>query len=106
MLAIGLGDGSWLEYTWDDARRLTAVENNLGERIEYTLDAQGNRTAEAVRDSTGTLRVRLTDLQDQTLWEGKVSTGLSPERDSAELLQQALGALLRQIPQATGSAMN
>lgn len=53
-----------------------------------------------LRDRTGTLRVRLTDLNQQVLWEGTVDTGLSPERDRAELLQQAVEALLRQLPQA------
>ena len=78
--------------------------------LEFRVDNPGllgpYQSIHRLRDSTGTLRVRLTDLQDQTLWEGKVSTGLSPERDSAELLQQALGALLRQIPQTTRSTMN
>lgn len=56
VIAVTLGDGSWLEYTWDNARRITTVLNNLSERIEYTLDAQGNRTAEKVRDASSTLR--------------------------------------------------
>lgn len=78
--------------------------------LEFRVDNTGllgpYQSIHRLRDSTGTLRVRLTDLQDQVLWEGKVSTGLSPERDSAERLQQALGALLRQIPQASGPAKN
>lgn len=32
------------------------MENNLGERFEYTLDAQDNRTAERASDSISTLR--------------------------------------------------
>lgn len=53
-----------------------------------------------LRDETGTLRLRLTDAQEQTLWEGTVSTGLSPAHASAALLQDAVGALLQQIPAA------
>ncbi|AYC31322.1 DUF4136 domain-containing protein [Pseudomonas cavernae] len=53
-----------------------------------------------LRDETGTLRLRLTDPSGQILWEGLVSTGLSPARDSAELLQVAINALLQQIPPA------
>lgn len=33
-----------------------------------------------LRDETGTLRVRLVDLEERVLWEGMVSTGLSPAR--------------------------
>ncbi|MCJ1886715.1 DUF4136 domain-containing protein [Pseudomonas sp. LA21] len=54
-----------------------------------------------LRDETGTLRLRLTDAQEQTLWEGTVSTGLSPAHASAKLLQDAIDALLKQVPAAT-----
>lgn len=53
-----------------------------------------------LHDETGTLRVRLTDLQDQVLWEGTVSTGLSPQHASSELLQHAVEALVSQVPKA------
>ncbi|MED5610160.1 RHS repeat protein, partial [Pseudomonas sp. JH-2] len=49
------GDGSWLAYTYDDARRLVAIANNLGERLEYDVDAQGNRTAQRLKDASGSL---------------------------------------------------
>ncbi|WP_212631048.1 DUF4136 domain-containing protein [Pseudomonas sp. KB-10] len=54
-----------------------------------------------LRDETGTLRLRLTDLDQRILWEGVISTGLSPARDSAELLERAVRVLTEQIPQAT-----
>lgn len=54
-----------------------------------------------LRDATGTLRLRITNLTGQVLWEGTASTGLSPAWDSAELLQTAVEALVRQIPVAT-----
>lgn len=59
--AVGLitkvtrGDGSWLSYTWDGARRLTNITNNLGETIEYSLDAMGNRTALRLKDASSSL---------------------------------------------------
>ncbi|NQD93952.1 DUF4136 domain-containing protein [Pseudomonas sp. CrR25] len=53
-----------------------------------------------LRDETGTLRVRLTDLGGRRLWEGLVNTGLSPARDSAELLERAAQALTERIPSA------
>lgn len=53
-----------------------------------------------LRDRTGTLRLRLTTPEQQILWEGLIHTGLSPEKDSAELLERAARALTAQIPQA------
>lgn len=58
------------------------------------------RAIHRLRDETGTLRLRLTDLNEQVLWEGLVSTGLSPAWDSAEQLERAVQALLRQLPPA------
>ncbi|MCO7555218.1 RHS repeat-associated core domain-containing protein [Metapseudomonas otitidis] len=48
-------DGCWLAYTWDDARRLTRITNNLGEQVEFDLDAMGNRTAQRIKDATNNL---------------------------------------------------
>jgi YD repeat-containing protein len=45
-----LPNGSFLLNTYDAAQRLIAVEDNLGNRIDYTLDAFGNRTKEDVKD--------------------------------------------------------
>ncbi|MCU1752682.1 RHS repeat-associated core domain-containing protein [Pseudomonas sp. 6D_7.1_Bac1] len=49
------GDGSWLTYTWDDARRLTRITNSLEERVEFDVDPMGNRTATRLKDSAGNL---------------------------------------------------
>ncbi|MDZ4332328.1 MAG: hypothetical protein U1A62_01515, partial [Pseudomonas sp.] len=54
-----------------------------------------------LRDETGTLRIRLTTPAQHTLWEGLISTGLSPAKDSAELLERATQALLQQVPLAS-----
>lgn len=51
-----LPDGSFLQYTYDAAHRLTDIEDNAGNRIHYTLDAQGNRTQEEVLDPAGVLK--------------------------------------------------
>lgn len=53
-----------------------------------------------LRDETGTLRVRLVDLEERILWEGTASTGLSPARANPEQLERAVGALLQQLPRA------
>lgn len=52
-------DGSWTFYEHDAAHRLWRVSDNLGNRITYTLDNAGNRTAEAVSDPSGVLRRHL-----------------------------------------------
>jgi YD repeat-containing protein len=48
-------DGSNVQYTYDGAHRLTDVSDIAGNKIHYTLDNMGNRVAESVSDSTGTL---------------------------------------------------
>jgi RHS repeat-associated protein len=50
-----LPDGSYLEYTYDAAHRLTDINDSEGNRIHYTLDAMGNRTAEEVFDPSNAL---------------------------------------------------
>jgi RHS repeat-associated protein len=59
------GDGSSLTYTWDDARRLTAITNNLGETVEYSLDAMGNRTAQRLKDASNNLTQQQTWVYDE-----------------------------------------
>lgn len=48
-------DGSFLEYSYDDAHRLISIADGDGNRIDYTLDAMGNRTAEQAYDSSNAL---------------------------------------------------
>jgi RHS repeat-associated protein len=52
---VTLPDGAFLSYTYDAAHRLTAIQDSLGNRIAYTLDAMGNRTREDVLDPSGAL---------------------------------------------------
>ncbi|MDB4308914.1 hypothetical protein N9913_01260, partial [Porticoccaceae bacterium] len=52
VISITLADDSVVNYEYDGAQRLVAISNALGERMEYTLDAAGNRTLEVVRDAT------------------------------------------------------
>jgi RHS repeat-associated protein len=49
-------DGSFIEYTYDAAHRLTEIEDGAGNRIVYTLDAMGNRTAENTYDVSSNLK--------------------------------------------------
>ena len=55
LTGVVLPDASTLTYSYDAAHRLIRIEDGLGNRIEYTLDAAGNRTQERVYDAGGTL---------------------------------------------------
>jgi RHS repeat-associated protein len=66
-----LPDGSFLEYTYDNAHRLTEIEDSEGNRTVYTLDNMGNRTAENVYDPSSVLtqtRARVFNTLNQ-LWK-------------------------------------
>jgi RHS repeat-associated protein len=52
---VTLPDGSYLLYTYDGAHRLTQINDSLGNKIVYTLDAMGNHTAENSYDPSNTL---------------------------------------------------
>ncbi len=52
---VTLPDGSYLSYSYDAAHRLTGIQDNVGNRIAYTLDLAGNRTQEQVFDPVNTL---------------------------------------------------
>lgn len=52
---VTLPDASYLEYTYDNAHRLTQVADADGNRIVYTLDTMGNRTAENAYDPSSAL---------------------------------------------------
>ncbi|RBH52313.1 RHS repeat protein, partial [Pseudomonas sp. MWU13-2860] len=51
-------DGSFLAYTYDDARRLIAVTNTSGEKVSYSLDAMGNRLSAQLSDASGGLTLQ------------------------------------------------
>ena len=52
---VTLPDSSTISYTYDAAHRLTELQDNLGNKLHYTLDLMGNRTKEDVTDPAGTL---------------------------------------------------
>jgi RHS repeat-associated protein len=64
-------DGSFIEYTYDAAHRLTQIQDGALNKIVYTLDAKGNRTAENTYDPSNALRrthTRVFDTLSQ-LWK-------------------------------------
>jgi RHS repeat-associated protein len=49
-------DGSYIEYTYDAAHRLTQINDGALNKVVYTLDNMGNRTAENTYDPSNALR--------------------------------------------------
>ena len=54
-----------LEYTYDDAHRLTAVSDSYGNSASYTLDPSGNRTSESYLNDQGALKRSLGRIYDE-----------------------------------------
>ncbi|WP_431112463.1 RHS repeat-associated core domain-containing protein [Variovorax paradoxus] len=52
---VSLPTGLVLTYSYDAAHRLIGWGNNRGESGSYTLDGMGNRTAEQIKDSAGSV---------------------------------------------------
>jgi RHS repeat-associated protein len=50
---ITLPNSSVIKYEYSPARYLIAMENGLGERIEYEYDNAGNKTKQTVKSATG-----------------------------------------------------
>jgi RHS repeat-associated protein len=48
-------NGGYLRYTWDDARRLTRIQDNTGASIELDHNALGDITARRIKDPSSTL---------------------------------------------------
>jgi RHS repeat-associated protein len=57
-------DGSFMDYEYDDVKRLTAMSDSFNNRVEYTLDAAGNRISERTLDDSGILRRQLSRSYD------------------------------------------
>ena len=55
---LTLPDGRFYTYGYDNAQRLTSIQNASGERAEYVLDDAGNRLEEIMRDATGIITGR------------------------------------------------
>lgn len=74
LLRITRPDQSQVNYEYDDAGRLKAVVDSLGNRIEYTLDASGNRTQEVAKDPSGQLKRTMSRVFD-ALGRAQQTTG-------------------------------
>ncbi len=121
---ITQSDGTWAQYSYDSAHRLTGVADHIGNTMTYTLDAAGERSGEETRDPAGSLRRTLTRLYN-TLGQLESQTdayqhvtgftydnngNLDKTRDA--LLHEtdndydALGRLKRTLQNATGGQAN
>lgn len=49
-------DATSITYRYDDAHRLTGIDDNAGNTVRFVLDAAGNRISDEVRDANGVLR--------------------------------------------------
>ena len=58
-------DGSYLQYTYNDARHLTTVTNNAGETIEYGYNLNGDQTSATVKTSGGAIVKQQSALFDE-----------------------------------------
>ena len=52
---VTLPDGSFVQYIYDNAHRLSKITDGLGNHVDYALDAMGNRTGESAYDPLSVL---------------------------------------------------
>lgn len=55
LITVTTPGGATYTYSYDAAHRLTGIADNLGNHINYTLDAMGNRTQEQTYDATNNI---------------------------------------------------
>lgn len=64
LTGVEMPDGATQSYVYDTAHRLTEVHDSLGNKVVYTLDGMGNRTAENAYDPAGALARTRTRVYD------------------------------------------
>lgn len=105
-------NGAYLQYTWDDARRLTKIQDNTGASIEYDRDALGGITERRIKDTGGTILFAQTSTFDElgrlrtsvgagsqtwTYGYDKTSNGVSVTDPRSNVLQRTFDPLNRLI---------
>jgi RHS repeat-associated protein len=58
-------NGAYLQYTWDDSRRLTNIQDNTGASIALTRNAFGDITARTIKDPGNTVVLAQTATFDE-----------------------------------------
>ncbi|PRC92703.1 DUF6531 domain-containing protein [Solimicrobium silvestre] len=64
LISVTFPNQAKLTYTYDAAHRLTSIADNLGNTVNYTLDAMGNRTLEQVNEANGNLTRQISRVVD------------------------------------------
>lgn len=64
VIQLQMPDSSALNYVYDAAHRLIEVQDSQGNKVLYTLDAEGNRIKEETQDPAGNLTKTLTRSYD------------------------------------------
>ena len=87
LTAVIQPNGAVMNYEYDAAHRLVAMEDGLGNRMEYTLDPAGNITQQDLRDPSGSLASTQTRVYDElsrlieTVGADSQTTGYSYDRN-------------------------
>ena len=81
-------DGVYTTYEYDDAKRLTAVADSAGNRIEYALDGAGNRIGESTKGAGGVLKRTLSRVYN-TL--GQLATQADAQSNPTDFTYDANG---------------
>jgi len=89
---VTLPDNSEQNYVYDAAHDLREVSDNLGNKVEYTYDAKGNRTHTLIKDPSGTLVIStITSYNHRNFIESINNAG-----SVTQLLNDAVGNLSTQ----------
>jgi YD repeat-containing protein len=104
-----LPDGSYLQFVYDDAHRLTEVSDALGNRVVYTLDAMGNRIKEESFDPAGqlsTTRQRVFDALNRLAQDIGAQGQVTAYEYDANGNQTKITSPLNQVTQASYDALD
>jgi RHS repeat-associated protein len=75
LASVTLPDGATLTYTYDSTEKLISITDNLGNKIEYTNDANGNKIEEKVFDASNNLVRSVANIYDLRNRKTSVTSG-------------------------------
>jgi RHS repeat-associated protein len=94
---VQAANGTILTYDYDAAHNLLSITDNVGNKIEYGYDLNGNRTSEDVRDASAVLRKTLEITYDA---RNRVDT-INSAGSITDLVFDALGNLTDEVDPST-----
>ena len=86
--SIILPDGNQINYTYDLANKLIAIQDSLGNQIVYQYDVEGNRTQEQTQDPQGNLKKYLNFTYDAY---NRLQTIVNPDASYTEYTYDGIG---------------